>query len=442
MPAPWQILSFIMFTMNTSHGLIPKETVAWPVGLKVALVGISFSLVVGSWRRKGSVRIPFEGMLFFLVSACFSLYDSWVPQVSFLKIILFSIFFFGIWRGTSNIQYNILELTTLRAFFFALVCILVLGSIAVYPLPHISFATSFRYALREGATAADIKAMYDAMMGKTLFCGIANHSQSLAPMLVVAFAWLLCDTLFVERRFRWLHSVLLLSILPLSFMTRSRVAFCSLLLVACFVCIYTKNKVQMNLRLARHLNGVMMGIVILSVVSAVALEIRNGTISRWMRKTDDVSGDARSLSEALTSSRMGAIEMSMMEFKRNPLVGSGFQVAYYTQDDFDAAGRGLMLSASVEKGVIFTMVLGETGVLGIVTFAFFLGYFYVKCAKKRYYMTMTTFTSFLATNLGEATFFSPSGCGGVQWLIIAVGGFVLDVTILSRERNAMAIRVR
>ena len=436
---PWRILVFVLFTMNTSYGLIPKDTIAWALGLKVALVGISISLFFGSWRRKGLLKIPFDGMLMFLAAACFSLYDSWVPQISLLKIILFTVFILGIWRGCSNIHVDIAELMSLRVFFFALIGILVLGSIAVYPFPHISYATSFRYALREGASSADIKAMFDAMAGTTLFCGITNHSQSMAPMLAVSFSWLLCDTLFVERRFRWLHSIILLLILPLSFMTRSRVAFCTLALSIVVVYFYTKNKVKMEARLSQHLNRVMVGLVILFVVGAAILEVRNGTISRWVRKTDDVVGDSRSLSEALTSSRMGAVEMSMMEFRRNPIVGSGFQVAYYTKDNYDAAGRGLMLSASIEKGILFTMVLGETGIIGILAFAVFLVYFYVNCAIRRYYVTMTTFTTFLGTNLGEATFFSPSGCGGVQWLIVAVGGFVLDAIILTHERKVMAL---
>ena len=97
--------------------------------------------------------------------------------------------------------------------------------------------------------------------------------------------------------------------------------------------------------------------------------------------------------------------------------------------------NGLVLSASIEKGVLPTMVLGETGILGCITFALFLITFYATCNIKRLYITTTMFTLLLVSNMGEATFFSPGGSGGVLWILTVLGGFLID-TVLLYERNS------
>lgn len=40
--------------------------------------------------------------------------------------------------------------------------------------------------------------------------------------------------------------------------------------------------------------------------------------------------------------------------------------------------------------------------------------------------TMSGFTTMLATNIGEATFFSPGAGGGMLWSFAIVGGMTID----------------
>ena len=56
----------------------------------------------------------------------------------------------------------------------------------------------------------------------------------------------------------------------------------------------------------------------------------------------------------------------------------------------------------------------------------FLIPFYGFFIKKKYVATVTLFTTFLATNMGEASFFSPGGHGGLYWLISIAGGMSVD----------------
>jgi len=79
------------------------------------------------------------------------------------------------------------------------------------------------------------------------------------------------------------------------------------------------------------------------------------------------------------------------------------------------------------------MILGEGGIVGAFAFLAFLVSFYHKCKKRRLMVTSAMFTTFLASNMGEATFFSPGGTGGILWMICVVGGFVVDTVVISSQ---------
>ena len=93
----------------------------------------------------------------------------------------------------------------------------------------------------------------------------------------------------------------------------------------------------------------------------------------------------------------------------------------------------LVFTAPIEKGVLPVMVLGETGIVGSIFFAFFVLSFLVTCMSRKLYITLTMFLLLLASNMGEATFFSPGGIGGVLYMISLVGGFALDSVLKSEK---------
>ena len=292
-------------------------------------------------------------------------------------------------------------------------------------VPSIGYATGLGYALMEGGAelANEVFKQKQASSMVTLFCGITNHSQALSPILALSAGWVLCDMLLIERRFRWLHLLLIVLVLPLTYKSRSRVGLVSNIAAFVMCGFYAARKVQLPSRVKAHLNnGIFMGVSLLLIVGVIS-QIRGGAMSEWIRKTGDVEGDKRSLSEALASSRIGLIDQSLYEFRRNPLFGSGFQVAEYTPERVKR-NKGLILSSPIEKGVAPVMVLGETGILGEFCFILFLASFYGTCISRKY----------IVTNMAEATLFSPGGIGGILWMISAVGGFSLDTYLLYRRQ--------
>lgn len=436
----WALVYFVLmpFFVIINPGIFPKNNALVGYSLRFGPLLIGLLLAMMSGRRVGHHRLPLGMLLPFLGVACISSATGWVPLVSYMKIANFLVFLICVWYGTQNLQDRPQDIFLLRSFFLALAVVLILGSYLLMPFPSIAYATSLTYALREGGTvlADEVFRNMQAEGVRTLFCGITNHSQALAPMMVCSFTWVLCDMLFIERRFRRGHILLVILALPLLFLTRSRVGLVSLVFSLAIVTLYTARKVNLPMDIKRRLTAGMFWFLASIALIAVVAQLRSGVMNEWVRKTNDVESDRRTLTEALTESRQGLIAYSMYEFHRNPLIGSGFQVAEYTRDQIRGT-KGLIVSASIEKGILPVMVLGETGLLGAFFFAVFVFSFYVTCSRRRYFVTITMFSVLLMTNMGEASFFSPGGGGGFSWIVCVVGGFTID-TILLHRRNVLS----
>lgn len=431
----WALVFYVLFPFYVilNPGVLPKVGSITGYSLRAGPLLIGLVLAATSASRQGHHRLPFIMIVPFMLAAIVSSVDGWAPMVSLMKIVNFSVFLLGLWFGTQNLQHRPKDLFVLRSFFLALAFLIVIGSLLLWPFPAISFATSLQYALREGGVEL-AEEMYQYMQEegmRALFCGITNQSQALAPLSACAFAFTACDMLFVERKFRLPHVVLLIAAMPVLYMTRSRLALLTLAATMVIIVFYTTRQMQLRADVRARLGQGVVLFLVFTFALAVVSQIRSGAMSEWIRKTADARDDKRSLTEALTSSRLGLIGESMKDFKRNPMIGMGFQVAEYTRRQ--TRGRGFVISASIEKGVLPVMVLGETGVLGATFFFLFLASFFYTCSRRKYYITITLFSVFLVTNLGEATFFSPGGGGGFLWMVCVVGGFALDTILIYRS---------
>lgn len=428
------VMLLIMVVINPN--ILPKDGIMYAYGLRFGALLIGLTLAARGAMTPSRQALPLGMLLLFLLVAVFSSVGGWCPVVSYLKLINFLVFLLGIWLGTKGLQQDPQGVMVLRATVLALATFLIAGSAVLLPFPGISTLN----ALKTLGEVEDVALKNEIMReiidtgGMTLFCGVTLQSQALSPLLACAFAWVTCDLLFVEGRFRLPHIGLLVCSLPLLYLTRSRVALLSVATVLVLVYFYLPQKMTLDRKMKMWLGHILLFGGVALIAAAGIAEARSDAITRWIRKTDNVQADQRSLSEAFTASRQGLIEMCMDDFHRNPALGMGFQVAEYT-NEYAKQHKGLILSSPIEKGLLPIMVLGETGIVGAVAFAIFLLFFYAGCAKKRLSITATLMTVFLATNMGEASFFSPGAEGGVEWLFCVVGGYVLDLIVASRYRR-------
>lgn len=426
----------LMMMVPLNPNILPKIGTMYTLGLRFGPLLIGLALATRGAMVTSRQALPLGMMLLFLLVALFSSIGGWCPEVSYLKLINFLIFFLGIWLGTKGLQQDLQGVVILRATLLALATFLIAGSAALLPFPGISTlsALSLMGEVEDVAMRNEIIQEIIDTGGMTLFCGVTAQSQMLSPLLACAFAWVTGDLLFVEGRFRWPHIGLLVLALPLLYLTRSRVALLGVGTVLFLVYFYLPRKMALDRKMKMWLGHIlMMGGVVLIAVVGVA-EVRSNAITRWLRKTDDVKSDQRTLSEAFTGSRQGLIEMCMDDFHQNPALGMGFQVAEYTRE-YAKQHKGLILSSPIEKGVIPIMILGETGIVGVTVFAMFMISFYLGCVNRRLFLTIMMMVVLLALNMGEATFFSPGGIGGPEWIICIVGGYTLDLMLAAKQRR-------
>ena len=420
--------------LNSVNPALIRPSNVLAVMIRFGSIILLLGLVVMAAKRQGKHRLPLGGIIPFLIAAYLSSTGGYAPKISYLKIINYFMFILGIWLGTQNLQNRPRDILQIRAFIFSFVLFIVFGSLALRPFPAISYATGLSTAIREGGRQYAETVFHNMVeQGEaTLFCGVVNHSQTLAPFLALSFIWLVCDMLFIEKRFRLGHVITIVLIPPMLFMTRSRTGLLIFIVGMMMVYLYTIRKIEINMNIVRHLRTGTFILISLIIGLGIISEVRDRTISKWLRKSQDVEGDTRTLTDAVTSSRMGLVEESMRDFRRNPLWGTGFQVAEY-HSELERRGK-LVFSAPIEKGVLPTMILGETGIVGVICFIFFLGSFYLIASSRKLFVTCTCFTLLLVSNSAEASFFSPSGTGSVNWILTVVGGFTID-TVLLYERN-------
>lgn len=401
--------------------------------LRIGFLVMTFLLMFAAAKRKGNQNVPLGGLWAYVLVALISSMGGYAPTISYLKLINFSLFILGITLGLRNIDKNPEGLMYMRSFLLAIACVIIFGSLATLPFPGVAYFISFQQEIKElGVEGVSMAAKSGS---SALFCGITNQSQCLGPLSVMTIVWVMCDMLFVERRISILHGALMVCGLPVMYMTRSRTALLALVVGLFMIYTYCFHYLSVSPRVKMALRSGITGTFALIALAAIVLEVKDHSISRWVRKTDDVSGDQRSVAEAFTASRMGKVEENLYDFRRNPLLGSGFQVAYEFQYIYKPGQ--IVMSAPIEKGVLPVMVLGETGVLGAAVFAVFIFIFYGVCSTKRYAVTATLFTVLMASNMGESTFFSTGGVGGILWVMGMVGGFCIDMIVRSRKNMMM-----
>lgn len=390
---------------------------------------------------RGRRRLPVAIMYAYLAVACLSSATGWFPLISYLKIVNFLLFFSGLYFAAQDMQSSDRVLSHVRVIFLSFAVILFLGSIAVLPFPAVAYLTSARSMLRTMGLE-DANAVISEMSGMRLFAGITNHSQTLGPLSVCLGVWVVCDMLFVVKKFSKLHMGILAVAPIIFFMTRSRTAMGTFGLAMLFLYFYAVGKVRLSSRIKGRIRRLFSLFFVALVFGAVVAELKSNVLSRWIQKTDDVgSRQDSNLFDSAIESRMECVERNLGDFYRNPLLGMGFQVDEHVVYAYQS-GRASLISASVEKGNVLAAVLAETGILGGFAFLCFLISFYSTCMSKRYMALMTMFTCFLISNMGECTFFSPTALGGIMWLCACIGGFCIDLIVIRGRQNEMQTGMR
>lgn len=420
------LLIFVMTSVligNTE--LVTKSTLSQlSIRLSFALVALVMAgrMAAGMTNRYVS---PLLGIFPYLVWESFISVGGWSPIVSYLKLMLFVGIYIALYGAAcSAASSNPMTGDRQRAIILSGAAFMIIGSVLLIPFPAI------------GMMKAD-ELMNAAAYGRqitSLFKGITFHSQSLGPVVAVMITLTLCDMLFTVGGWRIFHLMIMAAGFVLTYMTASRTAMGSLIGgmgIASWLFMRGKGVGQ---RWKGKVLSVMTMVVLLLVCIVLCVPAVQDKVARFVLKFDTSAQISDVTLEQITMTRQGLVDFAMYNFRKKPFTGNGFQVS----DDMAYVTRGSLkeyLTAPVEKGVWPTAVLEEGGVVGFVLFAgFLLVAFFTFVSRKAYAAASVLFTMALV-NMGEFTFFSMSGAGGMEWTAVFCAA-VLD----AHRNNAMAWR--
>ena len=148
----WALVFFVMmpFFVILNPGILGARSSLWGISVRFGPLLIGLLLAMRGASRQGRHKLPLIGIVPFIMAAIISSVDGWAPSISLVKLANFSVFLFGIWFGTQNLQERPKDVLLLRSFFLALACLLVFGSIPTIAIPSIGYATSLSWYLGEG----------------------------------------------------------------------------------------------------------------------------------------------------------------------------------------------------------------------------------------------------------------------------------------------------
>lgn len=404
--------------------------------IRIGQIMMLFCLLLSPIIRSRRDSIPIGVLYLYSLVALISSIDGWMPTISCLKVFNFVLFLMGISVIGKIMQESEESLYQLRCVLLGLAFFIVVGSAIVYFIPSVGYSMEVQKAAIWGVYTSGAEVA--SREGKSLFNGVMNHSQTLATNVPMWFSWTLCDMLTNERKPTKMHAVIMVIAPFLMYMSRSRTAFVVFVVSMFMIWLTVLPKIQLSSVLRDRVKMTFYCLIITIVAGLSYFQVRDQTISKWLRKSDDVMGDSRGLIESVTESRMGLVEYNLRDFKLNPLLGKGFQVMDWHSAAYQS-GQISLLSAPIEKGVMPLMVLGETGIIGGIVFVVFLIVFYSMCLKYNYRCLMCLFTVLLAANMSEAGFFSPGG-GTAQWTSTVIGGFCLDMIVKRRNNSYLKMR--
>ncbi len=420
----WIMLAVTLMMGNTY--LFPKGPVFFIAQRAVLIIigGCMLSQLFG--RSMSRIVSPFMGLMPFLVAAAVSSALGWAPLVSFLKLFLFTMIYLA-YCGMANLVLldRRADARKIRAIFLAVACFFILGSVVVIPFPGISQMTGEEYmnALKSGGQVL------------SLFKGVTMHSQTLGTMVAVIAILLVADMAFNMRRAPSIYVILSICAPLLIYKSSSRAAMATYIVGLLGIVYLLMQAKGIGGRWRSKIFSVLMFIVVILVAAVmITPSLRDGVVRFALKYDKEAKSGDFSMEQAMMT-RQGLADDAIMNFKKSPMLGNGFQV-YEEMSAIKASDWKSILSAPIEKGVWLTAVLEETGVIGFsVLWCFIIGSA-IKLLRRKAYCGLIGLASIFILNMAEFTMFAMSAMGGFVWALVFIGA-MLDGLRVRDDRKAM-----
>ena len=124
----------------------------------------------------------------------------------------------------------------------------------------------------------------------------------------------------------------------------------------------------------------------------------------------------------ILSSRRGLQKISQIKYENNKICGSGFMMPFSK----NVKNYSLEMGGFYEPGNLFLMLIGDTGIIGLILFIVFLFMLILSGKLKNIYLIISSF----GICMGEMVFFSVNNFSILIYVILA-----LYITIKIRENG-------
>ena len=373
------------------------------ITLLLLTVILSTRLVNGG--RESRLITPFWGILVYVLWECLISIQGFSPIVSYLKLTLFFSVFLAMFGVANTVNRSMrTNAKILRSSILALIAIIVLGSVAIIPIPSLSLMTD--------------KAALDAMLSgdvTSLFQGMTSHSQVMGPMAGIMATFLFADLAFSIKKWDKFYLVMLLACPLLIYKSSSRTGMGTMIGGIGMVCFLVMRAKGLGSNWKGKLTMTISVLFVVGTILTLFLPNIRAHISKFVLKWDNTGTQAVSMDNVLTTWR-AAIDVAMNNFREKPFIGNGFQVS---RDMYHQKRSSLTdyLTAPIEKGIWIYAILEEGGVVGMVLFCGWLVALFNMLIKRHVYIGASVFFAFLVGNFGEFSLFSMTYVGGFYWTL-------------------------
>ena len=416
---PIEMLFWVLFMTYTSAGnrqLLVANIVSVTT-MRATLMLLTLMLVARlfSGGRESRMMTPFWGLMFYIVWECIVSAQGFSPGVSYLKLLLFFSVFLSMYGVANTVNRSArTNAKILRSAILAIITLIIIGSVAIIPIPSLSLMTD--------------KGAIEAMLAGeivSLFQGMTSHSQVMGPMAGIIGTFVFADLAFSIKKWDKFYLLLLICCPLLIYKSSSRTGM-GTFIAGCGMVSFLVMRAK---GLGHDWKGkLLMSINTLVVCGAIAVCVLPGARDKIAEFALKWKGDKRQETvtvEGMLKSRQSLIDEAVMNFKAKPLMGNGFQVSAAMQHQKRTRFVDY-LTAPIEKGVWIYAIPEEGGIVGMVLFCGWLLVLFSLLISRHAYIGASVFFAFLVSNFGEFSMFSMSYIGGIYWTLV-FAAICLDV---------------
>lgn len=351
---------------------------------------VSISLLFRSNIRNNTLFAPLT--VLYITILCISFWSAY-PIISMLKATSFYVVVLAVLSGSLNLKEN--ELCSLSRSISSIFFVVFVLSIPFYFVHNVGFLVNGRG-----------------------FQGILNHPQAFGTLWVPICVWIISHVFFVKNfKNMKLYIFLICCLMFYMFASKARTS-----VVATGLAFFLSFPAFLTFRAKKFGVSTKKGIVLVLSMLVVVLSLlgTSGAFSEAILGFLTKGQVGVSVGEAFFHSRGHGVEGHWENFMKSPWVGSGFGVE--ASADFALRVKYLMgipVSASSEKGIVYSAILEEIGVIGLMVFLFFLAAIFSRAVRLDPPFMAMLF-SCLTVNIGEAVLFSVNGNGVIYWVLIGL----------------------